>query len=140
MIFPFVITYKKKYDPNENSDSVLIQKFSKEIKKLKVDNIEVKEHQLNYTNGLFNGQGRTHVLAPIDSGAISVDSIEKTITFQFSTMRTLYITSAISVLVGVFAQDKLIGFGLFFWLYGLNVAISAYRLPYLITQLMKVLK
>lgn len=140
MIFPFIIKHTKQYKFSISNEDEVLKILAKEFKKLKVDQTEIKEKQLSYTNGLFNGQGKTHVLAPIDTGLITVNKNEGVITFEFSTMRTFYLSTAIAVLTGIFLQDKLIGLGLFFWVYGLNIITTVYRLPFLLKTIMKTLK
>lgn len=139
MIFPFVIKYSKRFEFTPSNEQIVLKTLTKELKKLKIDQIEIEKHEIKFSNSLFNGQNIIHVLSPIDAGLITINKEQQNISFQFSTMRTFYIACALAVLTGIILQDKLVGVGLFFWIYGFNIIASYIRLPNLVQKFINVI-
>jgi hypothetical protein len=53
---------------------------------------------------IFNGQGRWHLMAPVDKGYLKLDSNLKELEYFFSVVRTFYITSMMALFFGLISQ------------------------------------
>jgi hypothetical protein len=98
-----------------------------ELQNLKVDKIEVEGTRIKFENYLFNKQGRTHLMATVDSGYFDHSNTGQSLIYQFSTRRLFFITLSMSLFFGLLSWS--IGVALFFfaWLYGMNLIIALIR-------------
>ena len=125
-MFPLNIKYKRIL--NSKSDSrQIFDKIEKELTRLKIDKIHRSDLKIEFENSFFNGQGRWHLMAPVDKGYLKLDGNLKNIEYYFSVIRTFYITSLMALLFGLISQSYWIGIIFFFWLFGMNWIITLIR-------------
>ena len=94
---------------------------------MKIDKIQRSDLKIEFENSFFNGQGRWHLMAPVDKGYLKLDGNLKNIEYSFSVIRTFYITSLMALLFGLISQSYWIGIIFFFWLFGMNWIITLIR-------------
>lgn len=125
-MFPLKITYKRILNSKSDSSQVL-DKIEKELIRLKIDKIHRSDLKIEFENSFFNGQGRWHLMAPVDKGYLKLDSNLKIMKYSFSLVRTFYIASAMALVFGLFSQSYWIGIIFFFWFFGMNWLITLIR-------------
>ncbi|NGX85401.1 hypothetical protein [Aequorivita sp. KMM 9714] len=125
-MFPLNIKYKRVL--NSKSDSrEIFDKIEKELTRLKIDKIHRSDLKIEFKNSFFNGQGRWHLMAPIDKGYLKLDGNLKKIEYSFSVVRMFYITSVMALFFGLISQSYWIGIIFFSWLFGMNWIITLIR-------------
>jgi hypothetical protein len=125
-LFPFNIKYKRILSSKSDSRQVFDQ-IEKELTRLKIDKIRRSELKIEFENSFFNGQGRWHLMAPVDKGYLKLDSNLKKLEYSFSVIRTFYITSMMALFFGLISQSYWIGIIFFLWLFGMNWIITLIR-------------
>tara|TARA_R110002020_G_scaffold8674_2_gene35077 strand:+ start:498063 stop:498506 length:444 start_codon:yes stop_codon:yes gene_type:complete len=125
-LFPFNIKYKRILSSKSDSGQVFDQ-IEKELTRLKIDKIHRSELKIEFENSFFNGQGRWHLMAPVDKGYLKLDSNLKKLEYSFSVVRTFYITSIMALFFGLISQNYWIGIIFFLWLFGMNWIITLIR-------------
>ncbi|WP_339662457.1 hypothetical protein [Croceibacter atlanticus] len=125
-MFPFNIKYKRILSSKSDSGQVFDQ-IEKELTRLKIDKIHRSELKIEFENSFFNGQGRWHLMAPVDKGYLKLDSNLKKLEYSFSVVRTFYITSIMALFFGLISQNYWIGIIFFLWLFGMNWIITLIR-------------
>ena len=125
-MFPFVIKYKRTLKSNSTSEQIFEQ-IEKELIRLKIDKIQRLDFKIQFENSFFNGQGRWHLMAPIDKGYIKIKSNLNELEYSFSVLRTFYITTAMALFFGLISQSYWIGIVFFLWLFGMNWIITLIR-------------
>lgn len=125
-MFPLKIKYKRILNSNSNSGQILDQ-IEKELTRLKIDKTQRSELKINFENSFFNGQGRWHLMAPVDKGYLKLNKNMKEIEYSFSIVRTFYITSGMALFFGLFSQSYWFGVISFLWLFGMNWIITLIR-------------
>ena len=125
-MFPFNIKYKRILNSKSDSRQVFDQ-IEKELTRLKIDKIRRSELKIEFENSFFNGQGRGHLMAPVDKGYLKLDSNRKKLEYSFSVIRTFYITSMMALFFGLISQSYWIGIIFFLWLFGMNWIITLIR-------------
>ena len=125
-MFPLKIKYKRILNSNSNSGQILDQ-IEKELTRLKIDKTQRSELKINFENSFFNGQGRWHLMAPVDKGYLKLNKNMKEIEYSFSIVRTLYITSGMALFFVVFSRSFWFGVISFLWLFGMNWIITLIR-------------
>ena len=113
--------------------------IEKELIQLKVDKIDHFPSKIHFQNSFFNGQGSNHLMATVDKGYFNIDSEFRELEYSFSVTRMFYITSSMSIFLGLVSQSYLATIFFFLFLFGMNLAITLIRhkmfLNKLITQL-----
>jgi hypothetical protein len=137
-LFPFNIKYKRILNSKSDSRQVFDQ-IEKELTRLKIDKIRRSELKIEFENSFFNGQGRWHLMAPVDKGYLKLDSNLKKLEYSFSVIRTFYITSMMALFFGLISQSYWIGIILFLWLFGMNWIITLIRQNQFANQLKRML-
>ena len=125
-MFPLNIKYKRILNSNSNSGQILDQ-IEKELTRLKIDKTQRSDFKINFENSFFNGQGRWHLMAPIDKGYLKLNKNMKEIEYSFSVVRTFYIASGMALFFGLISQSYWIGIIFFLWLFGMNWIITLIR-------------
>ena len=125
-LFPLNIKYKLILNSNSDSGQIFDQ-IEKELTRLKIDKIQRSDLKIKFENSFFNGQGRWHLMAPVDKGYLKLDMNLKELEYSFSVIRTFYITSAMALFFGLIAQSYWIGIIFFLWLFGMNWTITLIR-------------
>ena len=125
-MFPLNIKYIRNLNSKSDSRQILDQ-FEKELTRLKIDKIQRSELKVEFENSFFNGQGRWHLMAPIDKGYLKLDNNLKKMEYSFSVVRTFYITSIMAIFFGIISQSYWIAIILFLWLFGMNWIIILIR-------------
>ena len=125
-MFPFEIKYKRTLNSNSTSEQIFDQ-IEKELTRLKIDKIQRLDFKIQFENSFFNGQGRWHLMAPVDKGYIQIERNLTELKYSFSVIRTFYITTAMALFFGLISQSYWIGIVFFFWLFGLNWIITLIR-------------
>ena len=124
----FLLNIKYKRILNSKSDSrQIFDKIEKELIRLRIDKIHRSDLKIEFENSFFNGQGRWHLMAPVDKGYLKLDSNLKKIEYSFSVVRTFYITSVMALFFGLISQSYWIGIIFFSWLFGMNWVITLIR-------------
>ena len=88
-MFPLNIKYIRNLNSKSDSRQILDQ-FEKELTRLKIDKIQRSELKVEFENSFINGQGRWHLMAPIDKGYLKLDNNLKKMEYYFSVVRTFY--------------------------------------------------
>jgi|TARA_B110000902_G_C13896170_1_gene432525 hypothetical protein len=125
-MFPLNIKYKRILNSNSNSGQILDQ-IEKELTRLKIDKTQRSDLKINFENSFFNGQGRWHLMAPVDKGYLKLNKNIKEIEYSFSVVRTFYIASGMALFFGLISQSYWIGIIFFLWLFGMNWIITLIR-------------
>ena len=125
-MFPFNIKYQRELNVNSDS-SQIFDIIEKELVRLKIDKIKRSDLEINFDNSFLNGQGRWHLMAPIDKGYLKLDYQLKKLEYSFSVIRTFYITLGMSLFFGLISQSYWIGIIFFLWLFGMNWTITLIR-------------
>jgi len=125
-MFPLNIKYKRILNSNSNSGQILDQ-IEKELTRLKIDKTQRSDLKINFENSFFNGQGRWHLMAPVDKGYLKLNKNMKEIEYSFSVVRTFYIASGMALFFGLISQSYWIGIIFFLWLFGMNWIITLIR-------------
>jgi hypothetical protein len=144
-MFPFTITLRSKIINQESEsikNSLLI--IYEELKNQKIYKIEVIENRLIFQNRMFSGQGRNHLMGPIDCGHFELDINLNKIKYQYSTKRFFYISIIIPIIIGVigYIVTKSLGIGLIgliicCGMFGINWIITFIRHHYFFERLLK---
>ncbi len=139
MIFPLHINYTFKLsNETEHLNTTAILSIIKDrFKQLKVDEFIDDADTVKFKNRLFNGQGRYHIFAPIDSGYFEYDNHHNKVTITFSTKRMVLIVLIISLFLGIISQSPLFALTSFLWIYGMNIIIFLIRAKFLIKKIKK---
>ena len=125
-MFPLNIKYIRNLNSKYDNRQILDQ-FEKELTRLKIDKIQRSELKVEFENSFFNGQGRWHLMAPIDKGYLKLDNNLKKMEYSFSVVRTFYITSIMAIFFGIISQSYWIAIIFFLWLFGMNWIIILIR-------------
>ena len=125
-MFPLNIKYKRILNSNSKSGQILDQ-IEKELTRLKIDKTQRSDLKINFENSFFNGQGKWHLMAPVDKGYLKLNKNMKEIEYSFSMVRTFYITSGMGLFFGLISQSYWIGIIFFLWLFGMNWIITLIR-------------
>ncbi|MBU3027903.1 hypothetical protein [Zobellia galactanivorans] len=125
-MFPLNIKYNRKLNKLSESNQIL-DLIEKELIRLKIDKIQRSELKINFKNSFFNGQGRWHLMAPIDKGYLKLDGKSNNLEYSFSVIRTFYISLAFSLLFGLISQSYKFGIIIFLWFFGMNWIITLIR-------------
>lgn len=137
-MFPLNIKYKRKLNIDSENNQI-IDIIEKELVRLKIDKIERSEFKINFKNSFFNGQGRWHLMAPVDKGYLKLDSSLKKLEYSFSVIRMFYITLTMSLIFGLISQSYWIGTIFFLWLFGMNWIITLIRQNLYMNKLKRIL-
>src|SRR5690606_28313777 len=113
-LFPLNIKYNRKLNKLSES-SQIFDLIEKELIRLKIDKIQRAELKINFKNSFFNGQGRWHLMAPIDKGYLKLDEKSNNLEYSFSVIRTFYISLAFSLFFGLISQSYKFGIIIFLW-------------------------
>ena len=125
-MFPFNIKYKRILNSKADSRQIF-DEIEKELKRLKVDKIQRSHLKIEFENSFFNGQGRSHLMAPVDKGYLKLDNNLKNLEYSLSVVRTFYITTAMALFFGLISQSYWIGIISFLWFFGMNWIITLIR-------------
>lgn len=127
-IFPFAILYRIKISnvqPLEQEG--LFDTIITELKRLKVDKITQAGENILFQNSFFNGQGRNHLMASIDSGAFIFHKSSRELVYKFSMLRMLVIAVGFAIFLGIVSQDRFIFYLMATWLAGFNWLLCILR-------------
>ena len=125
-MFPLSIKYQLELNVN-SENSQIFDIIEKELERLKIDKIKRSDLEINFENSFFNGQGRWHLMAPVDKGYLKIDRKLRTLEYSFSVIRTFNIALAFSILFGLISQNYWIGIIFFLWFFGMNWIITLIR-------------
>lgn len=125
-MFPFNIKYHRKLNANFEKEKIF-DEIEKELIRLKIDKIRRSDLEINFKNSFFNGQGRWHLMAPIDKGYLKLNRTSRKLEYSFSIIRMFYITFGMSLFFGLISQSYWIGIIFFLWLFGMNWIITLIR-------------
>lgn len=120
-----------------SESSQIIGTIEKELIRLKVDCIKPSDFEINFLNSFFNGQGRNHLMAPIDKGYFKLTRDLKTLEYSFSVTRMFYITLSMSLFFGLISQNYWVGLIFFLWLFGMSWGITLIRQSLFMNKLKK---
>ncbi|MBO9703339.1 MAG: hypothetical protein J7604_24205 [Sporocytophaga sp.] len=109
-----------------------INTIKNKLNDLSIDDIKITNTRLDFKNPFFNfGQGRTHLMAPIDKGYFEINISTRTFIYSYSFARTFYFTLGLSVFIGLpayFSMHSIFpGLFAFAWLFGVNWIITTIR-------------
>ncbi len=125
-MFPLNIKYNRKLNTNSEI-SQIFDLIENELIRLKIDKIQRSEFKINFKNSFFNGQGRWHLMAPIDKGCLKLDGKSNNLEYSFSVIRTFYISLAFSLFFGLISKSYKFGIIIFLWFFGMNLIITLIR-------------
>ncbi len=125
-MFPLNIKYRRELNSNSKS-SQIFDLIEKELTRLKIDKIQRSELKIDFKNSFFNGQGRWHLMAPVDKGYLKLDRELRKLEYSFSVIRTFYISLAFSLIFGLISQSYRFGIIIFLWFFGMNLIITLIR-------------
>lgn len=135
---PLNIKYKRKLNTDSEINQI-IDIIENELVRLKIDKIERSDFKINFKNSFFNGQGRWHLMAPIDKGYLKLDSNFNNLEYSFSVIRMFCISLIVSLFFGLIAQSYWIATIFFLWFFGMNWIITLIRQNLFIDKLQKIL-
>jgi hypothetical protein len=125
---PFYILFKRRLIiENPKSIALALEYIQNKLKGLKVDQIVCHDNHIDFKNRLFNGQGRWHLMAPINSGYFNYDKATSTIKYAISTSTALAFAFAFSCFVYFVSRSLTAAVLMFLWLYGMNLIIAMVR-------------
>lgn len=133
-MFPLNIKYNRKLN-TKSEISQIFDLIENELIRLKIDKIQRSEFKINFKNSFFNGQGRWHLMAPIDKGYLKLDGKSNNLEYSFSVIRTFYISLAFSLFFGLISQSYKFGIIIFLWFFGMNLIITLIRQNVFINKL-----
>lgn len=123
-------TFKRRID-NLTQEKVnrLLPFLDEELKNLKVDIRRIDGHKLFFKNNFFNGQGRNHLMAPVDSGEIFFDINTGKFCYKISVTRMFLILCVMCVffILVLWNAPRFIPVSLVIWLIGINMIIARIR-------------
>ena len=125
-MFPLIIKYRRELSTNSDAKQIF-DIIEKELVRLKIDNVKRSDSAIIFENSFFNGQGRWHLMAPVDKGDLKIHRHLKTLEYSFSLIRTFYIALAISLFFGLVSQSYWLGIVFFCWFFGMNWIITLIR-------------
>ncbi|MCL5247746.1 hypothetical protein M4I21_18175 [Cellulophaga sp. 20_2_10] len=125
-MFPLIIKYKRELTENIESQQVF-DVIEKELIRLGVDKFKHSDLEIKFKNSFFNGQGRWHLMAPVDKGYFKLDRKLWKLEYSFSVIRTFYISLAFSFFFGLISQSYKFGIIIFLWFFGMNWIITLIR-------------
>jgi hypothetical protein len=127
-MFPVTITYSDaSWLPEESVDSVS-STIQEELEVLKVSYVQSAFQKVSFRNSFFNGQqGRTHLMATVDSGTFFLDVQSRTLRYTLSLRRTLGFSIIAGVLFALVSGAIAVGIIAFLWFFGLNWIITYIR-------------
>jgi hypothetical protein len=114
--------------PSQNITSeVILCAISTELNRLEVNKVEITGNLLSFKNALFNEQGGNHLMALVNKGYFKVDIDQNRLIYNYSTIRMMLITLAMSEFFALISQTISIGIVAFGWLFGINWVITWIR-------------
>ena len=132
-MFPLTVSLNKKLTiPGTKIADQYMLSLKQELMILKVDNLVVDRNKIDFTNGLFNGQGRNHLMSGVDKGYFEFDLNMQTLVYQYSTKRLFIIGIFVAVFISsiLFINGNLIAYpGIFYFsfFYGFNWIVTYVR-------------
>ena len=137
-MFPLKIKFQRELIVDIESKKIF-DIIEKELIRLKIDEIELYDSQINFKNSLFNGQGRWHLMAPIDKGYFKLNKTLGTLEYSISVIRMFYITLSMSFFFGLISKSYWIGLFCFLWLFGMNMILTLIRHNKFMNKLKKII-
>lgn len=138
-MFPFTITQERTLGKINNLEStILIEALKKELIRLKIDRFEYNDVEIDFKNPFFNGQGRNHLMSPVDKGSFKIDKHSDRFIYSYSLLRMFYITTGMSVFVGLMSRNVSIFLLFFLVLFGVNWFITLIRHMLFMNRLKKI--
>ena len=113
--------------------------MKKELIRLKVNDITSNELRIDFTNAFFNGQGRNHLMAPVDKGYFELDKESGKLIYCFSMLRMFLIASGMILFIGAMSRSWLFLLIGFLWIFGVNWIINLIRQNLFMNRLKKML-
>ena len=91
------IKYKRTIKETISEEGVnrTITPISDNLSKLNVDKIESTTDGVHFQNSFFNGQGRYHLMAPVDEGWITINPQRKMLIYKISITRMILLLCGI---------------------------------------------
>jgi len=137
-MFPFTITQERSLGNSRKVDStILIEEIRKELHRLQIYTYEYNDVEIDFENNFFSRHGRSHLMKPIDKGSFKIDKRSDRIIYSYSILMMFYITTAMSVFVGIMSQNisfLLIAFSV---LFGVNWIINFIRQIFFMNRIKK---
>ena len=137
-MFPLKIKFQRELIVDIESKKIF-DIIEKELIRLKIDEIELYDSQINFKNSLFNGQGRWHLMAPIDKGYFKLNKTLGTLEYSISVIRMFNITLSMSFFFGLISKSYWIGLFCFLWLFGMNMILTLIRHNKFMNKLKKII-
>jgi hypothetical protein len=127
-MFPFDISFTKHLSINDSNLMTLVfDCIQSKLEKLKVDKVVYENGRIDFKNNFLNGQGRWHLMAPVDGGYFDYSQAASTLKYSISTLTVFIFSFAFSCIVYFLSNSWTAGLFILLWLYGANWIIAMIR-------------